>query len=135
MTEQEFKIPLQNEKGEIVDYALVDECNHEEFLTHTWYKNKDGYAYSIIDGKEVLMHELVYYKHKFMQSINNGNRSGSKPNVIDLRGKSMEFIIDFFTTNGFQVINDNVGKSAPVKSKKTKKVKRTKLTETDTKFI
>jgi hypothetical protein len=55
----EYKLPLRNRKGEILDYCLV---SHEDYCflsKFNYYKNKDGYAQGNINKKLWLVHRYI----------------------------------------------------------------------------
>jgi aspartate carbamoyltransferase regulatory subunit len=58
-----FRIPLRNQEGVIVEYALVDEDNFEKVNQYKWHLNK-GYAQTTIKDKTVLLHHLIFKKPK-----------------------------------------------------------------------
>jgi len=59
----EYKIPLYNISGEIVDYSIVDKNDFTELMKGKWYKNTKGYASGSIFDFVGMMH--LYLTEKY----------------------------------------------------------------------
>jgi len=55
------------------DIALVDDDKLEQVLQYSWWLDGDGYALTVIEGRRILMHHIVYGE-KVMLDHKNGNR-------------------------------------------------------------
>lgn len=70
------KIPLRNNKGEIVDHALVDAEDFVEVNKYKWHLTKNGYVESKIDSRNVPLHQNIMGKASKTMLIDhiNGNK-------------------------------------------------------------
>jgi len=78
----EFKIPLKNIKGEIINYSIVDEEDYEKIMTFKWYLSC-GYA----NGSNGRMHRFIMDAKKEDPIIDhiNGNK-------LDNRKENLRFV-------------------------------------------
>ena len=53
-----MKVPLQNIKGEIVDYAIVDEDDFVKVAEHSWCKTLEGYANGTINSDPITLKQV-----------------------------------------------------------------------------
>jgi len=62
----EYKIPLRNCNGDIVDFALVDAEKYAQVSAFKWYRNNDGYV------KRIKRHgnsRETIYLHRFIVGL------------------------------------------------------------------
>jgi hypothetical protein len=55
----EFKIPLRQKNGEIIDYSYVSEEDYETVMKYKWCKSPDGYARGTVDKKLIMLHQFI----------------------------------------------------------------------------
>lgn len=68
-----YRIPLRNNKGIIVEYALVSQEDYERVLSKKWHLSK-GYANATIDRHNIRMHHFVFKKPKENHVIDHINQ-------------------------------------------------------------
>jgi dipeptidase len=81
-----MKIPLKNRKGEIVDYALVDEEDFEKVSAKKWYKDPHGYLRGTFNNTTIAMHQYIIGKAPNKQVINYINQ-----NKLDNRKENLRY--------------------------------------------
>lgn len=63
LSENPGKIPLRNNKGEIIDFAIVDKSDYDEINKYKWSRytknNKLFYSQGCIDNKFLTMHQFI----------------------------------------------------------------------------
>lgn len=69
------------------EVALVDDDKVELVSHYSWWLDKDGYALTLVEGKQTLMHHLVYGK-KVMLDHKNGNKLDNTANNLRPCNKS-----------------------------------------------
>src|SRR5436190_14009280 len=55
----------------IESFSLIDAENYDEFIDYKWFLNSEGYCETILDGKPVLMHNLVVALDRFRNGANS----------------------------------------------------------------
>lgn len=84
-----MEIPLKNNKGEIVDYAIVSEEDFEHLDKFKWCKNNDGYVVGKINRKSYRIHRYIMIiilgielTHKqLVDHINNNKLDNTRDNL------------------------------------------------------
>lgn len=71
----EYKIPLRNCNGDIVDFALVDAEKYAQVSAFKWYRNNDGYVIRI--KRHGNSRETIYL-HRFIVGLKKGD-----PRIVD----------------------------------------------------
>jgi hypothetical protein len=81
-----MKIPLINNKEEVVDFAIVDEDDFAKVAEYNWSKTTEFYANATINGKPIRMHQFIIGKAPLGQVIDhiNGNK-------LDNRRENLQF--------------------------------------------
>jgi hypothetical protein len=119
--EKEFKIPLRNRKGDVVDYALVDEEDFERVNKVKWCKTADGYAHGIVDGKLCYMHRILFDeipRGQVVDHINHDRLDNRKQNLrvvtksVNNQNKSARGVVRYIgvvpdRTNKFKAVFRN----------------------------
>ena len=81
-----MKIPLKNRKGEIVDYALVDNEDFEKLIEKKWSKGKQGYPCGRVNNTTITMHQFIIGKAPDKQIIVHINQ-----NKLDNRKENLRY--------------------------------------------
>ena len=79
-----YKIPLRNNKQEIVDYSFVDEIDFNNVNKYKWNKVA-GYARGIIDNINIGLHQFIIGKainNQVIDHINGNKLDNRKDNLI-----------------------------------------------------
>ena len=90
---EEFKIPLRNKKGDIIDYAYVSEEDFENINQYKWCKYKEksckdlNYANGTIDQIPIKMHQLLLGPAPEGMIIDHRNNNG-----LDNRRENLRFV-------------------------------------------
>jgi aspartate carbamoyltransferase regulatory subunit len=79
-----FRIPLRNNKGVIVEYALVDEDDFEKVNKYKWCLSS-GYAVGTVDKKSILLHHFVFKKPENGNVIDHINQDKLNNDKLNLR--------------------------------------------------
>jgi len=82
-----MKVPLQNIKGEIVDYAIVDEDDFVKVAEHSWCKTLEGYANGTINSDPIRMHQFIIGKAQDGNVIDHKNG-----NKLDNRRENLAYV-------------------------------------------
>lgn len=85
------KIPLRNQKHEIVDYALVDDEDFEKINQYSWHKNGNGYAQCTLPKNEgvetvITLHNMILDKPP--PSMCTDHKNGNK---LDNQKSNLQF--------------------------------------------
>jgi hypothetical protein len=66
-TDWKWKIPIKNQKKELINYALVDEKDYQEVIKHNWSCRKKQYSdYYLVQGTKNMINlsHFIYGKQK-----------------------------------------------------------------------
>ena len=89
---EEYKIPLRNNKGNIIDYAYVSQKDYVSVNRYKWYRwssieDKVVYAVSNLKGDSTRMHQFIMGKAPDGLVIDHWNLNG-----LDNRRENLRFI-------------------------------------------
>lgn len=79
-----YRIPLKNKQGIIINYALVDQNKFEVVSKYKWCHNRGG-AMGYVNGKQILMHHLIYKRIVFPHVIDHINQDPLDNRLCNLR--------------------------------------------------
>jgi hypothetical protein len=79
-----FRIPLRNQEGVIVEFALVDEDDFEKVNKYKWCLS-NGYAHGTVEGKLIRLHHFVFKKPENGNVIDHINQDKLNEQKLNLR--------------------------------------------------
>jgi hypothetical protein len=97
-----FRIPLRNNNGIIVEYALVDKEDFERVNKYKWSLNANGYAQGTVEGKSIRLHHFVFKKPGRKNVIDHINQDKLNNTKLNLRE------VSYSENNHNQIKNINV---------------------------
>ena len=79
-------IALKNKKGEVVDFAIVDDDMWHDCMKYSWYRSVNGlYVQTRIGGKAIHMHHFILHKPKPGNVIDHQNQNHKDNRLSNLR--------------------------------------------------
>lgn len=80
-------IPLLNRKGNLRDYAIVDEEDYDKVSKYSWHYSR-GYARGYVNGEHILMHKFILDKPfnlgLLTDHIDRNKLNNSRKNIRDV---------------------------------------------------
>ena len=106
---EEYKVPLRDISGDIIDYAFVSKEDYDKVMARKWCKqvvkhSKSGLCYALSNksGDTIRMHQLVMGKAPEGMVIDHINNNGLDNRRENLRIRAREnngFIFILFPLN------------------------------------
>lgn len=104
------KIPIRNENHDLIDYAIIDQKNYNDFISRIWYI-KDEIVFTCIDNRTTSMQSLVMkgrrkrkYERDFDVILHLNN------NILDNRENNLIYsdYNQLIVENGHKFENENI---------------------------